>query len=305
MPFFSRTLSAMLGVMAMLDGYAAQALSVARIDIAHDGLARTAIFDAAPDLRDAPLLIVLHGGIGSAAFVRRRAGVTLSAHGWAVAWPEALGDWSDGRRDADGRPFSDADDVGFLRSLVERLAAQGVVDRDRVFVAGPSIGGMMTLRMACEAPDLIAGAVVAIAALPEGLDCPAAAPLPMLFLHGTADRIVPPEGGRIGGDSIFIRNRGRVGAVADTVALFSARNGCDGYTETALPDRAPDDASRAFRRDYRGCAAPLAHYVIEGGGHTWPGARPLRLGAALIGATNQDFSATAAIEAFLVGLASD
>ena len=251
---------------------------------------------------------MLHGGIGSAAFLRRRAGVTLAARGWAVAWPEALDDWSDGRRDADGLPFSAADDVGFLRALVDRLAAQGVVDRDRVFIAGPSIGGMMTLRMACEAPDLIAGAVVAIAALPEGLDCPGApgAPaLPMLFLHGTADRIAPPEGGRIGGDSVFVRDRGRVGAIADTVALFAARNGCDGHDETALPDRDPDDGSRAFRRDYRGCAAPLIHYVVEGGGHTWPGARALRIGAALVGATNRDFSATAAIEEFLTGLADD
>jgi len=276
-----------------------------RITLTHDGRARTAILDAAPDLRDAPLLIVLHGGIGSAAFVRRRAGVTLAAQGWAVAWPEALDDWSDGRRDADGRPFSDADDVGFLRALADTLAAQDVVDRDRVFVAGPSIGGMMTLRVACDAPDLIAGAVVAIAALPEGLDCPADAPLPTLFLHGSADAIVPPQGGRIGGDSIFIRDRGRVGAIDDTVALFAARNGCDGFAETALPDRDPADASRALRRDYRGCAAPLVHYVVEGGGHTWPGSRPFPLGAALLGATNRDFSATAAIEAFLIGLAGD
>lgn len=279
-----------------------------RLTLIHDGRERTAILDAAPDLRDAPLLIVLHGGIGSAAFMRRRAGVTLDRRGWAVVWPEALDDWSDGRRDAYGRPYDDADDVGFLRALTERLAAQGVVDRRRVFVAGPSIGGMMALRMACEAADLIAGAVVAIAALPEGLDCPgapAAAPLPMLFLHGTADRIAPPEGGRIGGESVFIRDRGRIGPIDATVALFAARNRCDGYNEAALPDRDTEDGSRALRRDYRGCAAPLVHYVVEGGGHTWPGARPLRLGAALLGATNRDFSATAAVEAFLVGLAND
>jgi len=44
---------------------------------------------------------------------------------------------------------------------------------------------------------------------------------------------------------------------------------------------------------------------VEGGGHTWPGARALRIGAALVGATNRDFSATAAIEEFLTGLADD
>jgi poly(3-hydroxybutyrate) depolymerase len=68
-----------------------------RLSVVHDGVTRTAIVDAAPGLQDAPLLIVLHGGIGRAAMVRRRARIGLAAQGWAVAFPEALDDWSDGR----------------------------------------------------------------------------------------------------------------------------------------------------------------------------------------------------------------
>lgn len=282
----------------------AAAVEAGRISLTHDGQTRAAILDLAPGTRDAPLLIGLHGGIGGASFVRRRAAVTLAERGWVVAWPEALGDWNDGRRRADGRPYNDADDVGFLRALVAELAAAGAVDPGRVFVAGPSIGGMMTLRVVCEAPDLVAGAAVAIAAFPVGLDCPDDPPIPMLFLHGTADGIVPPEGGRIGGESIFIRDRGRVRGIEETVAHFAARNRCAGFDATPLPDRDPGDGTTTVRRDGRGCAAPLTHYVVEGGGHTWPGSRPFRA-AGLIGATSQDFSATAAIEAFFAGLAAD
>lgn len=270
-----------------------------RLRLEHDGRAREAIVDAAPGLRDAPLLIVLHGGIGRAAMVRRRARIGLAAQGWAVAFPEADGDWSDGRTWPGGGRISDVDDVGFLRALVADLAGRGIVDPNRVFIAGPSIGGMMTLRMLCEAPDLAAGFIVAIASLPVGYDCPPGPPRPVLVLHGTDDTIVPPEGGRIGGDSILIRERGSVQPIDATMALLAARNGCAGYSATPLPDRAPDDGTTTVLRRYEGCAAPLDHLVVLGGGHTWPGDRPFRMGRSLVGATSQDFSATRVVERFV------
>lgn len=301
----------MFGFLAPLVALLAMAASPAsgyetrRLTLSHDGRERVALLDAAPDLRDAPLLIALHGGIGGAETIRRRAGVSLAGRGWAVAWPSADGDWADGRRDAQGRPYDAADDVGFLRALVARLAADGLVDPARVFVAGPSIGGMMTLRLLCEAPDLIAGAAVAIAGLPVGLDCPPGPPTPVLYLHADADPIVPAEGGPIGGDSLLVRDRGRVLSAEATAALLAARNGCAGYQEVALPDRDPADASTTVRRDYFGCAAPLSHYVVRGAGHTWPGGRASRLSAALVGGTSRDFSATRAIEEFFERLAAD
>lgn len=270
-----------------------------RLSLTHDGQERSAIIDAVPGVSEAPLLIVLHGGIGRAAMVRRRARIGLAAEGWVVAFPEAVGDWNDGRVRPSGAPFSTVDDIGFLRALVDDLAGRGLVDPDNVFLAGPSIGGMMALRVLCEAPDLIAGVTIAIASLPVGLDCPGdGPPRPTLVLHGTADAIVPEAGGRIGGDSILIRERGSVRPMAETMAVLAARNGCTGYSETALPDRDPADGTRTTRRDYEGCASPMVHYVVDGGGHTWPGDRPFRLGNRLVGATSQDFSATRAVEQF-------
>jgi polyhydroxybutyrate depolymerase len=282
-----------------------QAVDTRRLTLPHDGVDRAYILDAAPDLRDAPLLIVLHGGIGGAEFMRRRADVSLAWKGWAVAWPSAVDQWNDGRRDARGRPYGSGDDLGFLRALVARLSAEGLVDPDRVFVAGPSIGGVMALRLLCEAPDLIAGAAVAIAALPQGYDCPAGPPRPVLFLHGDADPLMPPEGGPVGGRSPFVRDRGAVIAAETTAAQLARRNGCDGFETVALPDRAPDDGSTVVRRDHRGCAAPFVHYVVQGGGHAWPGARASRMGDAIIGATNRDIAATAEVERFFLNLLAD
>lgn len=283
----------------------AHAVETRRLTLDHDGAARAYILDAAPGLRDAPLLIVLHGGIGGAEFVRRRANVSLAWKGWAVAWPSAVDEWNDGRRDWLGRSYGSGDDLGFLRALVARLSAEGLVDPGRVFVAGPSIGGVMALRLLCEAPDLIAGAAVAIAALPEGYDCPPGPPRPVLFLHGDADPLMPPEGGPVGGRSLFVRDRGAVIAAETTAERLARRNGCEGFDAVALPDRASDDGSTVVRRDHRGCAAPFVHYVVQGGGHAWPGARASRLGDAIIGATNRDISATAVVERFFLDVLAD
>ena len=273
------------------------------LSFTHDGINRGALIDAQTGVKNAPMLVVLHGGIAGPYWVRRQAQVTLANKGWVVAWPEAVDDWNDGRRNASGQPYDDADDIGFLRRMVDILARQGVVDPTRVFFAGPSIGGVMTLRMLCEAPDLVAGAAVAIASFAERYTCPDGPPKPVLYIHGTDDGIMNPDGGRIGGWNPLIRDRGRVEPVEDTMAKLSARNGCAGIKEEALPDVYEPDGSTVRRRTYQGCAAPLVHFIVDGGGHTWPGARPSPI-STFVGETNQDFSATKTVQAFFQSIAS-
>ncbi len=282
----------------------AAAVETRRLTILHDGVEREALMDAQPDIRDAPVLIALHGGLAGPSTVRRRARVTLAREGWVVLWPSALGDWNDGRVDSDGQPYDTADDIGFLRNLIGALAERGTIDPERVYFAGPSIGGMMVLRILCDAPDLVAGAAIAIASLPWGTECREGPARPVLFIHGTDDTIVPPAGGRIGGWNLLIRERGWVEPVERTMALLAARNGCEGVEARPLPDRAPDDGSTVELRTYRGCVAPLVHYVVEGGGHTWPGARPWSRLSSFVGGTNQDFSATTAVQDFFRSLAT-
>lgn len=282
----------------------ADAFESRMLRIQHDGLERRALMDARPDARNAPVLLVLHGGIAGPETVRRRARVGLAREGWIVLWPYAVDDWNDGRTTRFGAPYDDADDVGFMRALVADLARRGMADPERVFVAGPSLGGTMALRLICDAPDFIAGAAVAIASLPKGKDCPPGPPRPILYIHGTDDGIMPPDGGRIGGSSIFVRDRGRVASVDETLAILARRNGCADYAESRVPDRAPADGSTVRLREYRGCAAPLRHFIIDGGGHTWPGSGGSALGRSFIGATNQDISATREVEAFFKAIAA-
>jgi poly(3-hydroxybutyrate) depolymerase len=214
-----------------------------RLVLQHDGKVRTVLIDAAPNVRNAPLMIALHGGIGGPQFIRRRAAVTLPRRGWVL------------------------------------------VDPNRVFVGGISLGGTMALRVVCEAPDLVRGAAVALAALPVGLDCPPYGAVPLLLLHGTSDSIMPPRGGRIGGGSFFIRDRGRVRSITETETFLAWRNGCTGYRDVGSSRRNRRYRSHMIVRVYTGCTAPLVHYIVPRSGHDWPGA-----------------SATAAVERFFEGL---
>lgn len=281
----------------------AWAVETRYVTLEHDGLERRALMDAPADARDAPVLVALHGGLAGPRSIRRRANVQLAREGWVVLWPYAVDDWNDGRTDWFGEPFDTADDIGFLRSLIDRLAEDGLVDRERVYFAGPSIGGIMVLRLLCDAPELVAGAAVAIASFPEGFACREGPPRPVLFIHGTEDPLIPPEGGRIGGWNPLVRERGDVAPVDRTLEVLSRRNRCEGRREARLPDRVASDDSRVLLRVYTGCAAPLVHYVVEGGGHTWPGGPASGLGARIVGPTNRDFSATRAVEEFFRGLA--
>eukprot|EP00931_Biecheleriopsis_adriatica_P104669 TRINITY_DN79311_c0_g1_i1.p1 TRINITY_DN79311_c0_g1~~TRINITY_DN79311_c0_g1_i1.p1 ORF type:complete len:426 (+),score=56.04 TRINITY_DN79311_c0_g1_i1:68-1345(+) len=66
-----------------------------------------------------------------------------------------------------------ADDVAYVKAVIQGLVAHLHVDPDRIFVAGISNGGSMSLRVSCELADLLAGAAVVHGSLEfrNGFDC--------------------------------------------------------------------------------------------------------------------------------------
>ncbi len=88
------------------------------------------------------------------------------------------------------------DDIGFLRALIGSVQSEYGTDPRRVYVAGMSNGAMMSLRVACQMPE-----VAAVAAVSGGLpvrwkdNCKPAHPVSVLGIDGTADPIVPYNGG--------------------------------------------------------------------------------------------------------------
>jgi polyhydroxybutyrate depolymerase len=219
------------------------------------------------------MLLALHGGSGTGA------GVSALTHlndladreGALVVYPDGLHEsWADGRgvTDADQQGV---DDVAFFRQLIRALQGQYSVDSRRIYVTGISNGGFMTQRLACELADRIAAVVSVAATLSTNLaaSCAPPRPLPILYVLGENDPLVPYAGGVING------NRGTALSAAGSLAAWVRFSDCAGAPTTrALPDRV-EDGTHVSQTLYTNCrdGAQVGLYSVAGGGHTWPSGR--------------------------------
>jgi polyhydroxybutyrate depolymerase len=219
----------------------------------------------------APLVIMLHG-------VPRLSGMAVitgfdevaDRFGYIVAYPRAYQtlDWNVGCELCSSAAIDDVDDVLFIHDLIDDLADQVAVDRSRVYVAGFSQGSLMAHFLGCELADEIAafGSVAATMIDEVEETCSPSRAAPWLFIHGTEDTEFPWEG-RVGELSSTISARA-------TISTWTGLNGCSANPAvTELPDT-EDDGTTVTLEEYRSCAggADLDFYIVNGGGHTWPGA---------------------------------
>jgi polyhydroxybutyrate depolymerase len=143
-----------------------------------------------------PLLVGLHGGMGSGDQFARANGIEAVAEreGFVVVHPD--GDrrtWNGGV--CCGRAAREGvDDVELVRALIDRLEADHDIDPTQVHVFGHSNGGIMAYRLACELSDRIAG-IAAVAGTLGVEDCRPERPVSVLHVHGDADENLPIDGG--------------------------------------------------------------------------------------------------------------
>jgi polyhydroxybutyrate depolymerase len=250
-----------------------------------------------------PAVFLLHGGGGTGAQLERFTDfdrVAASA-GIVAVYPQAIArQWNDRRGPG---VQSDADDEQFILDLVDRLASKGLVDRNRAYIAGISNGGLMALDMACAHADRIAGIAVIAASLPVNYRCDPARPLPAIFFHGTADQFIPFAGGRIAGQ--FEKQRGSVVSAQETIDFFVKAAGCQTRDSQALADPSPPDGTHVTIHRYGNCrpGGAVESVIIEGGGHSWPGARQGVLLDYLLGPASRAIDTSAELWRFFDGAA--
>jgi polyhydroxybutyrate depolymerase len=270
----------------------------------HEGHARRFRVHVPPSAgREAVALIVLHGGGGSIEKIEEqtRLSRTAAERGFVLVYPNGNGtQWNDGRPEA----AAGGDDVGFLTRLVGEMKKVASIDEKRVFLAGVSNGGMMTLRMACERTALFAGYAVISASMPKALAplCKPSAPVSIVFVHAPEDPIMPWAGGEIKAG----RRHGVGGEVIGlprTIELWRTHNGCaETPSVQALPDRDPHDGTRVTRKTHVGCQGRLQLYQVDGGGHTWPGGTPGLIQRQVTGSSTRDVSGNdVLVEFFALG----
>jgi len=195
----------------------------------------------------------------------------------------------DGQVSPAGRHFSFGtepglqNDLTMVQSLLAHIESTLCVNVSRVYATGMSDGGAMTSLLACTASDKFA----AFAPVAVIIYCASAKTraVPLISFNGTADPVVPFNGGAVhccGGTVL----KSKPVAMAD----WAAHDQCNPkFTDTRL-------GTEVVRRTWSGCAksSTVSHYIIEGGGHTWPGSIPIKS----LGLTTQQIKASDVIWKF-------
>lgn len=252
-----------------------------------------------------PLVFLLHGGGGTARQIASDAGRSLMAiaerEGFYVVIPNAVDKmWDFGLGTVSEKLPKRADDRAFLKALLDTLPTQMPIDKRRIFATGISRGGQASWFMACSFPGQIRAIAPVAMPMPQFLQhlCAKAPPYGAAIINGTADPLVPYEGGFI---RIGRKKRDAVLSTAATAALLRERNRCDRRPpETELIDPV-DDGMKVEKSTWQDChGAPVIVYRIVGGGHTWPSVEN-GLPVWLVGKVNRDIDGATEIWRFFAG----
>jgi len=235
--------------------------------------------DSGASKKGVPLLVMLHGGAGSAesSINFTRLGSLGPASGVDVVFPEGsnLGHpfrWNTGL--TTGTEIDDVADTQFIDELVKKYSSE----ERPVYLAGLSNGGMMVLKQLCDGKTRFNGAfVVAGGTSQQILDsCNANIKLPILFVHGIEDSVVPYSGGLvIRGGRKKSTTLSETPLVSNTslVNFWRSKNDCnDKYIDYSALLSLQSDKNlriRNFVIPSKKCNQTLS-IVLNSGDHGWP-----------------------------------
>ena len=148
-------------------------------------------------------------------------------------------------------------DIEFILQLVQQLKAEYCTGD--FFGAGMSAGGDMVSALQCLPNSPFKAYSPVTYAYYNAEECRDAPAAPMLYFHGTDDFVVPFDGSS---EPWFDP------PVPELLAHWAHHNGCDPQAREARV------SPEVLQYTYRDCDAPVQWYLVEGGGHTWPGALP-------------------------------
>jgi polyhydroxybutyrate depolymerase len=263
----------------------------------YGGMKRTYTLHVPPGL-PIGLVLNLHGGGGSGVGQQSLTNFddVADANNLLVVYPDGYDkSWADGRgaSPADRRHI---DDVGFLAALAVKLQNDYGVAPGHVFATGLSNGGFMSNRLACDRADVFAAIAPVAGTLGVGVACKPSQPVSVLEAHGTADPLVPFNGGEV-------RGRGGVSHSISVTSMVSQWRSVDGCQGDPVAQELPDakDGTRVLRLDSTACTAgtEVVLYQINKGGHTWPGGKQY-LPTPVIGTTTRAFDGSEVIAQFFL-----
>jgi polyhydroxybutyrate depolymerase len=220
-----------------------------------------------------PVVLALHGAAMNGPMMTAFCGLNKKADeaGFIAVYPSGTGMgiflvWNAGGRTCKDR----ADDVAYIRAVLDDLSGVVKVDPKRVYATGMSNGAMMCYLLAAELSDRIA-AIAPIGGTMAIERANPKRPVPVIHFHGTADTFVPFNGPGKGSPKFM-----KLKSVEDSIQTWVKIDGCAEKPESvSLPDKAKDGTTIERKTYGRGKdGAEVVLFVIKGGGHTWPGQEP-------------------------------
>lgn len=144
-----------------------------------------------------PLVVDFHPNLENNQFERLNSGyATLSdQNGFIVAFPQGIDNsWNVGVCCTTSRTV---DDLGFAKAVVTDIESAACIDPKRVYATGYSMGGGMSLYLACNAADVFATVAAAAYDLYDDTQepCHPSRPITVMTFRGTADPIESYAGG--------------------------------------------------------------------------------------------------------------
>jgi polyhydroxybutyrate depolymerase len=240
-----------------------------------------------------PLVFFFHGAGGNAEQASHTYGWMEKARAkkFIIVFPEGLGTnpdkvpsfaenpniWRDERSGTPGL----VNDVHFFEMLLKELQTCLPVDPRRIFVTGFSNGGAMTFALGARFSDRIAAIAPVGSQSFVHIDA-LARPLPVYYLVGTADPLIPFHGGTVA----LPLGTGAWPPVQESVDTWVRLDGC-----RPLPEVSDKHGVRVFTYGPGRDDSEVVFTTVEGNGHHWPGTvEPLP--PLLSGPTLDPFSAT-------------
>ena len=134
-----------------------------------------------------PLLISMHGMNQDIAYQQNQTKweTIAKANNFVVVYPAGINNSWD---------ISGTSDTDFILTIIDEMSRRYGIDRDRVYLSGFSMGGMMTYHAATKIADKIAAFAPVSGYLMGGPNTKSSRAIPIIHTHGTADDVVAYSG---------------------------------------------------------------------------------------------------------------
>ncbi|MCU0826200.1 MAG: prolyl oligopeptidase family serine peptidase [Tabrizicola sp.] len=208
-----------------------------------------------------PAILLLHGYGGEGLGTIRNTGMVsqMLQRGYAVIAPDGQPRDGGAGRSWDFHPDRPAtrNETAFLIAVAEDATARFGLDRDRMLLAGFSIGGSMASYVACQEPRAFAAYAPVAGSFWRPHPARCAGPVRLLHTHGTADRTVPLTGREIMPGLVQ-------GNVLDAMEIWRIADGCS-------PQATQEPQGIYIIQTWTGCQPGSdLRFALHEGGHSIP-----------------------------------